>query len=167
MSGDWLVIGVGNRDRGDDAVGPHVCDRLRTRVGGTRLRTVVCEGSIIDLALHWDGDDRVVVVDAIAPGARPGRIVSVDLTGDDASIGTAPAPTPAPTTVSTHEIDVWVAIELARALGRMPAQLLLIGIEAQHVAWAAPLSASVTAAADDVVDRLVALLAVGVGDAAG
>jgi hydrogenase maturation protease len=163
MNDDWLVIGVGNRDRGDDAVGPHVCDRLRTRVGGTRLRTVVCEGSIIDLALHWDGHDRVVVVDAIAPGNRPGRIVSVDRTGDDASTGA----TPAPAAVSTHEIDVWVAIEVARALGRMPAQLLLIGIEAEQVVWAAPLSAAVAAAADDVVDRLVALLAVGVGEAAG
>jgi hydrogenase maturation protease len=163
MNGDWLVIGVGNRDRGDDAVGPYVCDRLRARVGGTDVRSVVCEGSIIDLALHWDGDDRVVVVDAIAPGARPGRIVTVDLTGDDASIGTVPAP-PA---VSTHEIDVGVAIELARALGRMPARLLLIGIEAEQVMWAAPLSAVVAAAADDVVDRLVALFAVGVGDAAG
>lgn len=159
--GDWVVIGVGNRDRGDDAVGPHVCDRLRARVGGAHVRTVVCEGSIIDLALHWDGEDRVVIVDAVAPAGRPGRIVTLDLSSDGAPMGATAA------AVSTHEVDVSVAIELARVLGRMPARLLLIGIEVEQVAWAAPLSAAVSAAADDVVDRLAALFAVGVGDAAG
>jgi hydrogenase maturation protease len=139
-----IVIGVGNRDRGDDAVGPIVCDRLRSRVDTTTVRrTFVCEGSILDLALHWDHDDRVVIVDAMQPGTAPGRVVTFDATA---------APLPTPSAVSTHEIDVSVAIELARAIGRMPAQLLLIGVEAAQTEWGTPPSTAVEAAIDAVVD---------------
>ena len=145
-AGDWLVIGVGNRDRGDDAVGPHVCDLLRARFGG-RLRSVVCEGSIIDLALHWGPGDRVVVVDALPVGSNPGRTLSIDVTDDEVS---------APTAVSTHEVDVSVAIELARALGRMPSELVVLGIEAERTTWCSPLSPPVAAAAEAAVDHLVA-----------
>jgi hydrogenase maturation protease len=146
-----IVIGVGNRDRGDDAAGPLVCDRLRTRLDPhTTARTFVCEGSIIDLALHWDHDDDVIIVDAMAPGCEPGRVASFDATTDSL---------PTPRAVSTHAIDVSVAIELARAIGRMPGRLLLIGIEVAQTDWAAQPSAAVDAAVDEVVDLVLEQLA--------
>ncbi len=144
-----IVIGVGNRDRGDDAAGPLVCDRLRAR-SEAGVQTLVCEGSILDLALGWERDDDVIVVDAVQPGAEPGRILTVDAK-------TAPLPTPG--AVSTHEIDVSVAIELARAIGRMPARLVVIGIEAAQTEWRAPPSAPVDAAVDRAVDLVVDLVA--------
>jgi hydrogenase maturation protease len=148
-----IVIGVGNRDRGDDAAGPIVCDRLRARSGDTAsLRMFVCEGSILDLALHWDHDDHVVIVDAMQPGDEPGRIVTVDATVE---------PLPMPGAVSTHEIDVSAAIELARAIGRMPARLLLIGIEAAQTEWCTPPSAAVEAAIDAVVNLVIDELVAG------
>lgn len=146
-----IVIGVGNRDRGDDAAGPIVCDRLGAQLGTTAaVRTFVCEGSILDLALHWEHDDHVIIVDAMQPGTEPGRIVTFDAT-------TEPMPTPG--ALSTHEIDVAVAVELARAIGRMPAQLLLIGIEVAQTDWAALPSEPVDAAIDVVVDLIGDLVA--------
>jgi hydrogenase maturation protease len=146
-----IVIGVGNRDRGDDAVGPIVCDRLRAQLGvSTAIRTFTCEGSILDLALHWDHGDRVIIVDAMQPGPTPGRIVTLDATA---------GPLATPGAVSTHELDVSVAIELARAIGRMPAQLLLIGVEAAQTEWGTPLSAAVEAVTDDAVDLVRDLIA--------
>jgi hydrogenase maturation protease len=141
-----IVIGVGNRDRGDDAVGPIVCDRLRARQGSNAaLQVVACEGSILDLGLRWEPDDHVVIVDAMQPGTTPGRVVTLDATVE---------PLPMPGAVSTHEIDVSAAIELARAIGRMPAQLLLIGVEAAQTEWGTPPSPLVDAAIDTVVDHL-------------
>jgi hydrogenase maturation protease len=144
------IIGVGNRDRGDDAVGPLVCDRLRARPrAAASLRMFVCEGSILDLALHWDHDDHVIIVDAMQPGTEPGRILTVDATTE---------PLPMPGAVSTHEIDVSAAIELARAIGRIPAQLLLIGVEAAQTEWGTRPSPAVEAAIDAVVDDIVDLV---------
>jgi hydrogenase maturation protease len=142
-----MIIGVGNRDRGDDAAGPLVCDRVRARLGpSATVRTFVCEGSILDLALHWDHDDHVIIVDAMQPGTEPGRVVTLDATGD---------PLPTPGAVSTHEIDVSVAVELARAIGRMPARLVVIGIEAGQTEWCSPPSAPVDAAIDAVVELVL------------
>jgi hydrogenase maturation protease len=143
-----IVIGVGNRDRGDDAVGPIVCDRLHAQLeADTAVQVFVCEGSILDLALHWGPDDHVVIVDAMQPGTAPGRVVTFDATIE---------PLPTPGAVSTHEIDVSVAIELARAIGRMPSRLLLVGVEAAQTEWGTPPSAPIDAAIDTVVDLLVA-----------
>jgi hydrogenase maturation protease len=148
-----IVIGVGNRDRGDDAAGPLVCDRLRARRGtATPIRTAVCEGSILDLSLQWESADVVIVVDAVQPGTEPGRIVTVDATAEAL---------PTPGAVSTHEIDVSVAIELARAIDRMPARLLVIGIEAAHTEWGAPPSPAVDTAIDAVVELVEHLVADG------
>ena len=108
---------------------------------------MVCEGSILDLALHWGPGDRVVVVDAMPAGSRPGRIVSIDVD--------RPTTLSTPAAVSTHEIDVSVAIELARAIGRMPARLVVVGIEAAQTKWCAALSPAVAAAAETAVDQLV------------
>lgn len=114
-----LVIGVGNRDRGDDAVGPVVCDLLdAARAPG--IATIVLEGSVVDLPLRWDTDDHVIVVDAAAPAGRPGRITEVDARADHLS---------APGSLSTHSVDVGAAVELARALGRLPATLSIVGVE--------------------------------------
>jgi hydrogenase maturation protease len=145
-----IIIGVGNRDRGDDAAGPLVCDRLQARPGTTTARTFVCEGSILDLALHWDHDDHVIIVDAMQTGTEPGRIATWDAT-------TEPMATPG--AMSTHEIDVSVAVELARAIGRMPAQLVVIGIEAAQTEWGSRPSAPVDAAIDAVVDLVELMVA--------
>lgn len=69
-----LVLAVGNRSRGDDALGPALLDRLRA--GGIGL-----EGSEVELledfqlqvehALDLDGRRAVLFVDALAAGSTP------------------------------------------------------------------------------------------------
>lgn len=137
-----LVIGVGNRDRGDDAVGPIVCDLVR---GLPHIATLVFEGSVLDLPLRWEADDRVAIVDAAAPAHEPGRVVVTNGLTDRLT---------APASVSTHTIDVSAAIELARALDRMPAELTIIGIEGVAFDFGAALTPAVEQSALAVVAEL-------------
>lgn len=143
-----VVIGVGNRDRGDDAVGPIVCDLIAER-GLPGVETLVFEGSVLDLPLHWSATDRVVIVDAAEPsaepGAEPGRVTELDVLAERLL---------APPSLSTHTIDVGAAIELARVLDRLPAALSIIGIEGAAFEFGAPLSPAVRHAAERVVTTL-------------
>jgi hydrogenase maturation protease len=139
-----LVIGVGNRDRGDDAAGPIVCDHIRA-AGIDGVEALVFEGSVVDLAMHWDRCDRVVIVDAAAPAGRPGRVTEID--GLDAGLCV-------PASVTSHTIDVAAGVELARALGRLPAELRIIAIEGETFDHGADLTPAVQAAVDAVVARL-------------
>ena len=139
-----VVIGVGNRDRGDDAVGPIVCDRI-SELDLPGVEVIVFEGSVLDLPIHWSATDRVVIVDAAEPAGEPGRVTTVD--GLTSRLV-------APGALSTHTIDVGAAIELARALDRLPAELSIIGIEGEEFEFGAWLTPAVEHAADAVLARI-------------
>jgi hydrogenase maturation protease len=139
-----LVLGIGNRDRGDDAVGPVVCDLL-ARSAGPEVRTLVLESSPLDLAIRWDLDDDVVVVDAARPNGHPGRIREVDALGSTLV---------SPRTVSTHDVDLGAAIEIARAVDGLPRSLRIVSIEAAGFDFGAGLSPDVEQAAIAAADRL-------------
>lgn len=141
-----LVIGVGNRDRGDDAAGPEVCDRVANGSGG-RIRTVVLESSAIDLAARWDSADRVVIVDAGRPAGEPGRVTEYDALVERFAV---------PGGASTHSIDVAGGIELARALGRLPAALTVVAIEGVSFDFRVPPVPPVLRSIDETAARLVA-----------
>jgi len=148
-SSPTILIGVGNRDRGDDAVGPVVCDLVDERSPGA-IPTLVFESSVIDLAHHWQNDDRVVVVDAGRPGGHPGRVAELDGLAGGLDV---------PGSVSTHSVDVCAAIELARVLDRLPASLTLIAIEGLSFDLRAPLSDTVRRSAEEVAEQLNRLVA--------
>jgi hydrogenase maturation protease len=85
-------------------------------------------------------------VDAVRSGAEPGTVHRIDATHE-----------PLPATLSaasTHTLGVGEAIELARALGRLPARVVVYGIEAESLAAGEELTPAVERAVDDVVEQL-------------
>ena len=138
------VIGIGNRDRGDDAAGPVVCDLVKDlRLPG--VMTIVFEGSVLDLPIYWTASDRVVIVDATEPAGKPGRITEFNGLSEQLVV---------PGSLSTHTIDVGTAIKLARALDRLPMQLTIIGIEAAQFEFDTELTPAVQQAAGRVVTMI-------------
>jgi hydrogenase maturation protease len=113
------VIGVGNRWRSDDAVGLIVAERLRGTVPGVEV--LEREGEPVALMDAWEGEEAVVIVDAVSSHGPPGRLHRLDV---------ADGPLPAELfAASTHHLGLAEAVELARALGRLPAALVVIGVE--------------------------------------
>ena len=143
---------MGNRDRGDDAVGPVVCDLVDERAGGA-IPTLVIESAVLDLAHRWQPEDRVVIVDAAAPAGHPGRITEPDV------LARRPA-----TPVSTHSVDLAAAVELAGIVDRLPASLTIIAIEGESFGVGTPLSDAVRRSADTVAGRLSRLAAAAAGN---
>ncbi len=155
-----LVLGVGNRLGGDDAVGPLVCDRLRARLGlgptdapdapdggpGDRrgLRVEALAGAPIELSARWGPDDAVVLVDAARSGAAPGHVHRFD-----ALAGPLPADVLA---VSTHALGVAAGIELGRALDRLPRRLVVLAVEGARFEPGAAPTPAVLAVVDRVAD---------------
>ena len=130
-----LVIGIGQRDRGDDAVGPAVAERAMELVppGVTVLEQAEPAG-LIDA---WAGAGLVVVADAVRSGQRPGTVHVLH-----ACHGPLPVQTGAG---GTHGLGLAEAIELARALHRLPAELVIVGVEAQQFGLGEPMSPQVRA----------------------
>ena len=78
----WVVCGVGNSLRGDDAVGPVVVDRLGAKLGDRDDLLFVDCGSapenFLDKVVGF-GARRVIVVDAVELGCAPGVVEVVDV----------------------------------------------------------------------------------------
>jgi hydrogenase maturation protease len=136
------VICVGNRWRSDDGVGLTVAARLR--VEGLDPREL--EGEPAALIDEWAGEDCVVVVDAVSSGAEPGFVHRVD-----AAEGALPVDVFG---ASTHVLGLGEAVELARALGRLPRRLVVLGVEGASFAAGDALSPAVAAAVDRVVEAV-------------
>ncbi len=143
-----LVVGLGSPDRGDDAVGPVVA-RLVADLGLPGVRVLAHEDPT-DLVTSMTGASDVVVVDAVwSPGSEPGSLIILE-TGD----GAPPLPEDAWARTGrggTHAFGLAAAVELARALRRLPPRVTLIGIAAAGFEHGEPLSPAVAAAVERAV----------------
>ena len=143
---DALVIGIGNAYRGDDAAGLIAARRVREQ--GLKLCSVIEHtGEGTALMESWNGRDRVIVIDAMRSGSRPGTI-----TRFDATIRSLPV---SRFRNSTHAFSLAEAVEMSRALQQLPSQLIIYGVEAENVAAGTNISQAIEAALETVVERVL------------
>jgi hydrogenase maturation protease len=135
------VVGVGNELRGDDAAGLVVLRLLEGSLPAG-IRTVACEGEPVALLSAWEGCDTAIVVDATQSRGEPGSVRRIPA-------HEAPLPDDVGR-ASTHVLGVAEAVELARALGRLPARTIVYGIEGATFDTGAPLSPEVVQATEVV-----------------
>ena len=153
-----LVAGFGNVLRGDDGFGVEVVRRLEPRLerrpdgpppgvelldvgtGGIRLAQELCGGY-----------DRLIVVDAMQRGGAPGTVyvLAVDALAEAAEA------------IDAHLAVPSSALALARALGVLPSEVVMVGCEPEPCTLdelTLALSPRAAAAADEAVDAIVQLL---------
>ncbi|MCI4368274.1 MAG: hydrogenase maturation protease [Thermoplasmata archaeon] len=144
-----LVIGLGNERRGDDAVGLLVATAVRERLG-QGARVFECSGDLTKLLDMWADEPTVFVVDAVVSGSAPGTVHVVDLL----ALGEGSA-TPV---TSTHGVSLSGAVALGRALGRLPGELFLYGVEASQLSIGSGVGRHTPVAIAEVTERLVTAL---------
>lgn len=143
-----VVIGVGNRDRGDDAAGLLVADRVSDAGLGGLVTVMGVEGDLSDLALRWSPHHSVVIVDAAVTGAPPGTVHRWT---------NLPGPEERP--LSSHGVSLADALELGRMLGRTARSIEIIGIEGRVFDLFCPPSSEVLRSVEAVAGLLIAHLA--------
>lgn len=145
-----LIVGVGNGFRRDDGVGPWLAARLQTALiaagASTGVEVIELSGEGAGLITAWEGRQRVIVIDAVQSGAAPGALHRF-----------AAEAAPLPRGVfrcSSHQFGPAEAVETARALGRLPTELVLYGIEGADFGYGEALSPEVERAALALAKRL-------------
>jgi hydrogenase maturation protease len=141
-----LVIGIGNPDCGDDAIGPIVTRLLAGRLPAG-VDVLERTGDMLGLLDDWTGRDGVVLIDAAALVTAAGTIHRIDLLCEALPAGVKLA--------STHAFGVAEAVELARALDRLPGALIAYAIEGATFFPGVTPSPSVMAVAGTVACRVV------------
>jgi hydrogenase maturation protease len=111
---------------------------------------VACEQEPSRLLDAWQDAETAIVVDAAASGADPGTLHRYEATAE-------PAPARALRS-STHAFGLGQAIELARALGKLPSRVVVYAIEGQAFEAGNELSPAVAAAVEPTVAAVLAEL---------
>lgn len=141
-----LVIGVGNEFRRDDAAGLAAARRLAEHAP-PGVRVLELSGEATGLLDAWQRAGKVIVVDAVSSGAPPGTVHCIE-PGQPGQLEKLKA-------LSTHGLGLAEAVELARAMNRLPAGLVIYGIEGQSFDYGPGLSRLVEQAVGRVVQRVM------------
>jgi hydrogenase maturation protease len=150
------VIGVGNLYRGDDAAGLAVSG-LVADAAVPDVRVYEHDGEPAGLLDLWAGADVAYVADMVRSGAEPGTVHWVDVTEHDLPFDAS--------SHSSHHLSISEAVALARVLGRLPARLVLVGVEGASSAAGVGLTPKVADGVRDAAGRVLAAVRAGPGRA--
>jgi len=144
------LIGVGNPWRSDDRLGLLVSHQLQDMIAATTAIEAVVyanQGDITSLLDALSRHESMIIVDAMASRTlEPGQILRIDV-----------SQTPLPTELnaaSSHMVSVSQAIELARALGQLPCQLIVYTMEGARFEMGEELSPSVQKNLPLLIDKV-------------
>ncbi len=127
----WMVIGVGNEFRGDDAAGCVVARELAARgLGGVRVMEHQSDGTA--LLRYFQDAENLLLVDAVTSGKSPGTVHRLDLRAQNIPANFIHN--------SSHLFGIPEAVAIARELGQLPSRLIFYGIEGARFETGAELS---------------------------
>jgi hydrogenase maturation protease len=146
LPGKIVVIGVGNLLLKDEGVGIHVLQALEKKnlPPGVQL----FDGGVSGLGLldFFPGASKALLIDAADMHRKPGavlRFTPEDLRAQAREIK-----------FSAHDIGVAEVLELARALGQSPKEVVIIGIQPKEIDWGTDLTPEVQASIPQVLQMI-------------
>jgi hydrogenase maturation protease len=140
---NYLIIGIGNEYRSDDAAGLITVRKLRDKNIGN-MRVIENSGDGALLIEEWKNSENVVIVDAICTGRAPGFIHSINANNESLPVEKV--------LHSSHLFGLADAVETARVLKQLPENLTIYGIEGKSFEPGITMSAEVQKSAGELAD---------------
>ena len=152
MSGNSLVLGMGNTLLGDEGVGVHAVNALQ-KVQPALRNVELMDGGTLSFVLAGpiEAADRLIVIDAAQLGSWPGTVRLYEGREMDRFVMSS-------RNKSVHEVSLADLLVIAHLSGQLPQQRALIGIQPEVIDWADSLSPTVAptvAAACELVQELL------------
>ncbi len=142
-----IVVGVGNRLLGDEGIGPCVIDNLSRVRMPSYVDVVDCGCDLLSLTSYLDRPQKIVIIDAIRAGGKPGEINRFDY---------SKLATTKDETQSGHQIGTIDVLRLLKSVypALADSEIVLIGVEPKMLELSTDLSQEVRGSIADVT-RLV------------
>jgi hydrogenase maturation protease len=147
VAGKTLIIGVGNLLLKDEGVGIHVAQELQRK--DLPAGVEVYDGGVAGIGLldFFRDASKLLLIDAAEMNLKPGTVVRFtpenvkDLGGGGK--------------FSTHDVGLLEVLELAKALGHCPEDVVIIGIQPKEISWGTDLSLEVRASIPQVMEMVL------------
>ena len=134
--GNITIVGVGNRLLGDEGVGLHIIDNLSKIPMPSHVNIIDCGCDLLSLTAYLNKPQKIVIIDAIRAGGKPGEIYRFDYNKLPATKGE---------TQSGHQIGTIDVLRLLKSVYPVMAdsEIILIGVEPKMLELSTDLSQEV------------------------
>ncbi len=140
------VMGVGNDLLSDEGIGVHVIKAME----GQQLPdgVIIVNGWVagIDLLQEIRNTERLIIIDAIDAGDRPGTVYRFRAEEVEVLIDQHKT--------SLHQVDLFETLKLAKFLGSYP-ETVIIGIQPRDIVWGTEPSPLLAAMIPQIVDVVI------------
>jgi len=144
------IIGVGNILMKDEGIGPRVAELLRTQYSFNPEIEIIDGGTLgLDLLPYIEKFKKIILIDVVDFHKEPGYIKV--LRGEE-------IPPYLKTKLSVHHVGVQDLLEVARFMGVMPEELVLVGIQPEDISLGLDLSETVAGKIEKLVDEVLKIL---------
>lgn len=143
MSKKIAVIGVGNLLMGDDGTGIHAVKALGKEKLPENVKVFDCATRAFDVLECMDGCDKAVIVDAYKKGGASGSVYRFSFDPActmDESIN-----------LSMHDINFIDALKAGKEIYKLPAEIVIIGVEPEVLDWGLGLSHELNNAIPEII----------------
>ncbi len=146
-TGKILVLGIGNLVMSDDGVGVKVVQRLQREHHFPPCVEIMDGGTLgLDLLPRLEGIERLIIVDAVETGEKPGTCVR--LAGEELPIALE-------TKLSPHQMGLKDLLAVAELMGHSPREMVLIGVQPGSIEMDTELTADVEATVDILISNIL------------
>ncbi|GFE61080.1 HyaD/HybD family hydrogenase maturation endopeptidase [Geobacter sp. AOG2] len=147
ISPSILVLGIGNLVMSDDGAGVRVVQELQKRYLFPLHVKIMDGGTLgLDLLPSLEGIERLLVVDAVETGGKPGTMVQ--LSGEELPIALQ-------TKVSPHQMGLKDLLVVAELMGCAPREMVLVGIQPACIEMGDELSKNVAEQLEEMISNVL------------
>lgn len=140
------ILGIGNLLLKDEGVGVHVVQELANNIDYANV-SIIDGGTSPDvLSLVDDCIDKLIIVDAVKAGNKPGTIYRFSI--DDLDLDSARP-------ISLHEVGVLDGLRMMALLNRQPKSTVIIGVEPKTIDYGLELSPEVEEKLPEVIKLIL------------
>ena len=129
-----VVLGMGNMLLKDEGIGVHIAQALQGKPSSGNINLEVIDGGTLpDMPpLSLDGVDKLIIIDAVRGGSKPGTIYRFrpeDIKLDNGTV------------ISVHQVSLLENLWLMEQFGQKPENIVIIGVEPEDMNCGLELSA--------------------------
>jgi hydrogenase maturation protease len=145
MPSKTLIVGMGNLIYQDEGIGVHVVQEMKKMELSGHIELLDIGTSTMDLIAYLGGVKKLVVIDAMKAGGKPGTVYKCkpeDLIPEGEE------------SVSLHEIGLIETLTMAKKMGR-EIETVIIGVEPEVMDWGMELTKEVEKMIPSIIEAVL------------
>lgn len=150
-----LVLGLGNLLLRDEGIGVHVAHELQKQDLPANVEVIDGGTGGMDVILSQQGLDKLVVVDAIRFGNRPGTVYKTRLNAKEKNELARFFRSDGGSMISLHQLGLINALAVAEKLNCLPREIVIIGVEPGRISPGLQLTEQVTQTVPKMINTVL------------